>query len=100
MERCFCPLFRCADLDCRQDHEFGILDWETDALYFRLVSKGANPQEAAAAVVGKLHEICAPDKDLHFYLGNISNHQHVFTIVGLWWPKKKPIDDLQHSMNI
>jgi hypothetical protein len=91
--------FRCADLDCRQDHTFGVRDWELDALYFKLVREGADPKDAAASVVGKLHEICGVDKDLHFYLGNISNHPQVFTIVGLWWPKKK-IDTGQQAMDL
>ena len=43
-------------------------------------------------VIEKLNgQIFTEDKDLYFYLGNISNHPHNFTIVGLWWPKKKAV---------
>jgi hypothetical protein len=83
--------FRCDDPRCSQDHEFSILDWEVDALYFRLRQQGGTPEEAAAKVVDRLQdEVLASDKDCRFFLGNISTHPSVFTIVGLWYPKKKP----------
>jgi hypothetical protein len=82
--------FRCDDELCQKDHEFSVRDWELDALYFRLRQRANNPDVAAAKVVEKLHQVCGPDKDLYFYLGNISTHPHQFTIVGLWWPKKGP----------
>lgn len=83
--------FRCNDVRCQQDHTFSVLDWEMDALYFRQRQAGKTPDEAAGQVVDKLrNQVCAPDKDLHFFLGNISTHPHVFTVVGLWWPKKSP----------
>lgn len=82
--------FRCDDEKCQHEHNFSVLDWELDALYFNLRQKGKNRQEASDMVVDKLaNEVCASDKDLHFYLGNISTHPYIFTIVGLWWPKKK-----------
>lgn len=82
--------FRCDDERCEQDHIFSILDWETDALYFKLRQQGKSSFEASKAIVDKLeNQVCSPDKDLHFFLGNISTHPNIFTIVGLWWPKKK-----------
>ncbi len=80
--------FKCDDKQCKGEHSFSVFDWEVDALYFKLRQKGNSPDEAADKVVQKLHEICAPDKDLYFFLGNIFTHPNVFTIVGLWWPKK------------
>ena len=82
--------FACDDSKCGGRHSFAPLDWEVDALYFNLREKGAGPHEAATKVVEKVRDqICAPDKDLYFFLGNISTHPQVFTIVGFWWPKKK-----------
>lgn len=83
--------FRCNDAKCLKDHHFSILDWEIDALYNNLRNKGDTPQLAATKVVEKLESICGDDKDLHFFLGNISNHPQKFTIVGLWYPKKSEI---------
>lgn len=33
-------------------------------------------------------DVCGPGKDTHFFLGNIASHPHVFTVVGLWYPKR------------
>lgn len=82
--------FQCNDEQCRSEHYFGILDWEIDALYFRYRKEGDTPQIARNKVISKLeNEVCKEDKDLYFYLGNISSHPQQFTIVGLWWPKKQ-----------
>jgi hypothetical protein len=81
--------FKCNDTRCKNSHNFSILDWEIDALYFRLRNQGDSNQSAAAKVVKKLRDqICAPDKNLYFFLGNIFTHPNIFTIVGLWWPKR------------
>ncbi len=83
--------FRCNDERCDNDHIFSVLDWETDALYFNLRQQENSPDTAASKVVDKIRDqVCAPDKDLYFFLGNISTHPQVFTIVGFWWPKKQP----------
>lgn len=83
--------FRCDDPRCKQDHEFGILDWEVDALYFGCRQRqGDSPQVASQKVLSMLRDdVCSEETDLYFYLGNISNHPRNFTIVGLWRPKKQ-----------
>lgn len=88
--------FRCDDPECT-GHEFSVLDWEMDAFYFRLRSEyQRSRQEAAKGVVERLRDqVCAPDKDLHFFLGNFAQRPWVFSIVGLWWPKKKPVEPQQ-----
>ncbi len=80
--------FRCDDPRCAKPHVFSVLDWELDALYFRQ-KQSRSAQQAASDVVAKLREICGADRDLHFFLGNISSHPQTFTIVGLWSPKIK-----------
>lgn len=93
--------FRCNDHRCQVDHSFSVLDWEIDALYFGCRRRGDTQQIARDKVIQKLiHEVCSDDKDLHFYLGNIFNHQHLFTIVGLWWPKKKENEQLSLFENV
>lgn len=87
--------FFCDDKRCHKGHTFTVLDWEVDALYFRFRKGGDCPEDAAARVVDKLsNEVCAPDRDLFFFLGNIFSHPQVFTIVGLWWPRKSPVQQL------
>lgn len=82
--------FRCDDPRCTTLHNFSVRDWEVDALYFKCRKRGDDPQTAAQKVVKKLEQICGPDKDTYFYLGNISNRPKKFTIVGLWYPKWQP----------
>jgi hypothetical protein len=81
--------FRCDDKTCT-GHTFSILDWEVDALYFKLKKNGDAPEIAAQKVVDKIQDdICSPKNDLYFFLGNISTHPQTFTIVGFWYPKIK-----------
>lgn len=81
--------FRCSDARCLRPHEFSVLDWEIDALYFKLNASRRNPDRAAAEVVEHLRDrVCSPAQDLYLFLGNIAAHPHIFTIVGLWYPKK------------
>ncbi len=83
--------FHCNDPRCVTGHQFSILDWEIDALYFTCRKRGDSPVVAANKVVSKLTDhVCSDDKDFHFYTGNISSHPETFTVVGLWWPHKKP----------
>jgi len=82
--------FRCADPRCQRDHQFSVLDWEMDALYFKLrTQQERSPQLAAQGVVDKLRECCSPEKELSLFLGNIFTHPQKFTIVGLWYPKRR-----------
>jgi hypothetical protein len=83
--------FRCDDPRCRKDHEFSVLDWEVDALYFNLhFNKNNSPRTAATKVKDKLLEsLDMATNDVYLFLGNISSHPQIFTIVGLWHPKKK-----------
>ncbi len=83
-------VFRCDDPRCTKDHEFSVLDWEIDALYFNLKKRGDSPEVASQKVISKLRDgICSSAKDLHMFLGTMANHPHIFSIVGLWYPKKK-----------
>ncbi len=82
--------FRCDDPACTKPHVFTVFDWEVDALYFGCKKRGDTPQMARDKVIAKLRdEVCGPGKDTAFFLGNINVHRHKFTIVGLWYPKKR-----------
>ena len=81
--------FRCDDPACSKPHAFTVFDWEVDALYFGCKRRGDSPEVARDKVIAKLRdEVCSDAKDTHFFLGNINSHRHIFTIVGLWYPKK------------
>jgi hypothetical protein len=78
-------------------HEFSVFDWEIDALYFNCRKRGDTQEQARAKVVAKLErDVCGKEKDTYFFLGNIAAHPQIFTIVGLWYPKKQRV--LQASL--
>lgn len=87
--------FKCNDEKCKREHTFSVLDWEIDALYFNCRKRGDAVDVAKNKVIDKLNEICSDDKDAYFYLGNIYNHPQEFTIVGLWYPKRKKMPQKQ-----
>jgi len=79
--------FECDDTRCKKKHRMMIEDWEVGALYWKLVDKGATADEAAEKVRAKfLEQICAPDKDTHFFVGTILPHQ-TWVVIGVFWPK-------------
>lgn len=72
-----------------KEHEFSILDWEVDALYFNLLRSGRSPQAACEEVTTFIRQrVCGPDQDTYFFLGNMIAHPNSFSVVGLWYPKK------------
>ena len=82
--------FTCDDPRCDGVHNFSVLDWEVDALYYNLHRvKGELPAAAAEKVRLKLEKMCGPGHDTLFFLGNISNHPQVFTIVGFFSPLRQ-----------
>lgn len=80
--------FRCEDDRCNSDHRMMIEDWEAGALYWRCVDQGATPDEAAKKVRAKfLDQMCATDRDTHFFVGTVLSHG-TWVIVGVFWPRK------------
>jgi len=80
-------VFDCDDPRCK-GHRMMIEDWEVGALYWRLVDRGATPNEAAKSVREKfLDTLCAADRDTHFFVGTILTHPRSWVVVGVFWPK-------------
>ena len=79
-------VFDCNNSRCK-GHRMMIEDWEVGALYWRLVDRGASADEAAESVREKfLSELCANDRDTHFYVGTVLRH-HTWVVIGVFWPK-------------
>lgn len=76
--------FTCDDPQC-SGHEFSILDWEVDALYFKLLISSSK-EEAAKKTNAKIMKNFSDGRDRRFFLGNIASRPTTFTIVGLWYP--------------
>ena len=86
--------FECDDERCN-GHKMSIHDWELGALFWRLVDKGYEHEEAAEGVRKKFYdELCSQDKDTHFYVGTVLNYSN-WIVLGLFYPKlsnSAPID--------
>lgn len=78
--------WRCGELTCR-GHEQGVLDWEFVALQRHL--RGRTDSEAIAALRTRfLDELCASHRDVAFFVGNQAKRAHVFSVLGVYYPKK------------
>lgn len=79
-------VYRCERPTCR-GHRQGILDWEFVALQRRL--RGHTDREVRSLLQEKfLDDLCAPDRDVAFYVGNQAKRQHVFSVLGVYYPKR------------
>lgn len=91
--------FSCNDKRCKRSHQMMIEDWEVGALYWRCVDGGATPTEACRMVKQKfLGELCAPDRDTHFFVGTILAHPKSWVIIGVFWPRKTVQEAHQDSL--
>jgi len=78
--------YRCTEPDC-PGHDQSILDWELMELYRKLRNRGLHISDIHAKIKNKfLDELCAPDKDTHFFVGNHSQYPADFMVLGVFWP--------------
>jgi hypothetical protein len=76
--------YRCEASGCR-GHAQGLLDWEFVALQRRLA--GQDETSTIQLLRQKfLDVVCAPSRDVTFYVGNQAKRQHVFSVLGVFWP--------------
>ncbi|MEV5328473.1 hypothetical protein AB0K67_30475 [Nonomuraea sp. NPDC052634] len=78
--------YRCHTRSCK-GHRQGVLDWEFVAHQRRL---GALDDTAAKQELRKrwLEKICATDRDTVFFVGNQAKRQHVFSVLGAFYPRR------------
>ncbi|WP_221762249.1 hypothetical protein [Nonomuraea sp. WAC 01424] len=78
--------YRCHEARC-SGHRQGLLDWELVALQRNLT--GLDDREAMEALRQRwLSEICAPSNDVVFYVGNQAKREHVFSVLGVFYPRR------------
>lgn len=77
--------FSCDHKDCTS-HEFSILDWEIAELYRKTKDK-KNWKEGIEHKI--MNTICGEDREVFLILGNMVQHQHIFCILGFFWPPKQ-----------
>lgn len=77
--------FKCENKACK-GHKCSILDWEIAELYRKSKNKD-NWKEILKNKI--LNEICGKERETYLLLGNMAQHQHIFCILGFFWPPKQ-----------
>lgn len=76
--------YRCESRSCG-GHQQSLIDWESGQLARRNRTRG--PAEMLRLHRERfLDQLCAPDRDIHFYVGNMHQHPGDFLVLGLWSP--------------
>ena len=84
----FSYVFECEDSS--KPHNAMIEDWELGVLYLKEVDRLGNERAAAESVKRKfLDELCAPDKDIRFFMGTVFPY-NTWIVIGVFWPPKTP----------
>lgn len=79
--------FYCAASECK-GHDMSILDWEFGELY-RKMKDSLNWK---TKIEDKISDICGHKRDTYLILGNMAKRQHIFCILGFFYPpKNRPI---------
>lgn len=77
--------WRCASRTCG-GHKQSIIDWEFVALQRHLRDR-TEPEIREALHQRWFDEVCAPDRDVAFYVGNQAKRHQTFSILGVYWPR-------------
>lgn len=78
--------YRCEAPECN-GHKQKVLDWEAGQAG-RDWKKRHGEAKAREMLYGNWHDMMlAPDRDVHFYVGNQALHRGSFSVLGVWYPK-------------
>jgi hypothetical protein len=78
--------YRCAEPGC-SGHRHGILDWEFVALQRTLAHLDDDAlQDALRAKF--FDQMCAPDRDVVFFVGNQAKRHQTFGVIGVYYPRR------------
>jgi hypothetical protein len=78
--------YRCHEPRCR-GHRQGLLDWEFVA-HQRNMGDRTDGEIRSELRKRWLEQMCATDRDTVFYVGNQAKRQHVFSILGVFYPRR------------
>jgi hypothetical protein len=78
--------YLCADPHC-PTHTQSIIDWEIAELYRHVRHRDDWQDRLKARWIG---ELCAPNRDTAFFVGNQHQHPGSFLVLGVWWPPRQP----------
>jgi hypothetical protein len=78
--------YRCEARSC-PGHRQGLLDWEFVAHQRKLTDR--TDAEAASELRNRwLGQMCAADRETVLFVGNQAKRQHVFSVLGLFYPRR------------
>lgn len=81
--------FHCAGDSKCPGHNFPIIDWEIHQSYRRWRWKYHTKKELLQKIEQKwFSQICGPDKDIYFYVGNLHRFRNIFMVLGVFYPPK------------
>lgn len=90
----FVYCFRCAEEECG-GHEIGLLDWEAGAAYLKWRHRYP-PQVLEDKIREKwFTQIAGPQRDVHFFVGNLHKRPRQFMLLGAFWPPRGVMDRMQ-----
>ncbi len=78
--------YECDDPACNT-HTQSIVDWEIAATYRRVRNRPHWRERLKARWLG---DLCAPERDTAFFVGNQHQHPNAFLVLGVWWPDRRP----------
>jgi hypothetical protein len=85
----FLYVYRCAELSC-PGHRQSIVDWEIGQLYRGLRDRGDDDAVALRKIRDKwLKDMCAPERDTAFFVGNHLKNPQGFMVLGVFWPPRR-----------
>lgn len=79
--------YKCADESTCRGHEQSLIDWESGELARKLLVNRTTEAAMAMHRAKFLDEMCGPDRDTYFYVGNQHQHPSSFLVLGLFAPK-------------
>lgn len=79
--------YRCTDSECG-GHDQSLIDWEPGAAGRRWLAAGSLEQAEAQMRYKFGAQICAPDRDVFFYVGNQHQYPGAFMVLGIFWPPR------------
>ncbi|HMK61572.1 MAG TPA: hypothetical protein VK452_10580, partial [Dissulfurispiraceae bacterium] len=82
--------FRCANESHCPGHTLPIIDWEMGQCYRSWRTKYPEKSTLFNKIEEKwLGELCSPERDTYFFVGNMHRFQDQFLILGVFYPKKE-----------
>jgi hypothetical protein len=81
--------FKCQNVPNCPGHKLPIVDWEIKQSYRKWRSLYGSEDELLQKIKQRwLNEMCAQEKDVYFYVGNMNRFHDQFMILGVFYPPK------------